>query len=103
MGNRIKPTVIRNIKSRREEVLFSSIPEITQPISPGTAHIITSLMESVVKMVPILFSLSSLAASSISSSSFFAASLFLFSAVLSVIQWEETQSDSALSLIIQTY
>ncbi len=49
MGNRIKPTVIRNIKSRREEVLFSSIPEITQPISPGTAHIITSLMESVVK------------------------------------------------------
>ena len=49
MGNRIKPTVIRSIKSRREEVLFSSIPEITQPISPGTAHIITSLMESVVK------------------------------------------------------
>ena len=49
MGNRIKPTVIRNIKSRREEVLFSSIPEITQPISPGTAHIITSLMESVIK------------------------------------------------------
>ena len=49
MGNRIKPTVIRNIKNRREEVLFSSIPEITQPISPGTAHIITSLMESVVK------------------------------------------------------
>ena len=49
MGNRIKPTVIRNIKSRREEVLFSSIPEITQPISPVTAHIITSLMESVVK------------------------------------------------------
>jgi len=49
MGNRIKPTVIRNIKSRSGEVLFSSIPEITQPISPGTAHIITSLMKSVVK------------------------------------------------------
>ncbi|MEC9018687.1 MAG: PBP1A family penicillin-binding protein [Nitrospinota bacterium] len=49
MGNRIKPTVIRNIKSRSGEVLFSSIAEITQPISPGTAHIITSLMKSVVK------------------------------------------------------
>ncbi|MEC7786723.1 MAG: PBP1A family penicillin-binding protein [Nitrospinota bacterium] len=49
MGNRIKPTVIRNIKSRSGEVLFSSVPEITQPISPGTAHIITSLMKSVVK------------------------------------------------------
>jgi len=49
MGNLIKPTVIRNIKSRSGEDLFSSIPEITQPISPGTAHIITSLMKSVVK------------------------------------------------------
>ena len=49
MGNLIKPTAIRNIKSRNGEVLFTSIPEITQPIAPGTAHIITSLLESVVQ------------------------------------------------------
>lgn len=49
MGNLVKPTAIRNIKSRSGEVLFASVPEVTQPITPGTAHIITSLMESVVK------------------------------------------------------
>ena len=49
MGNLIKPTAIRNIKSRNGEVLFTSIPKITQPIAPGTAHIITSLLESVVQ------------------------------------------------------
>jgi len=49
MGKQIKPTAIRNIKSRDGEVLFTSIPETTQPITPGTAHIITSLLESVVQ------------------------------------------------------
>ena len=49
MGTLIKPTAIRNIKSRNGELLFTSVPESTQPISPGTAHIITSLMQSVIK------------------------------------------------------
>ena len=49
MGKLIKPAAIRNIKSRNGEVLFTSVPETTQPISPGTAHIITSLMQSVVQ------------------------------------------------------
>jgi penicillin-binding protein 1A len=49
MGTLIKPAAIRNIKSRNGEVLFSSVPKSTQPISPGTAHIITSLMQSVIK------------------------------------------------------
>ncbi|MBC8283289.1 MAG: PBP1A family penicillin-binding protein, partial [Nitrospinae bacterium] len=49
MGNLIKPTAIRNIKSRSGEILFTAVPEVTQPISPGTAHIITSLMESVIQ------------------------------------------------------
>ena len=31
------------------EVFFSAIPKIPQPIAPGTAHIITSLLESVVQ------------------------------------------------------
>ena len=49
MGTLIKPAAIRNIKSRSGEVLFTSVPETTQPITPGTAHIITSLMQSVIK------------------------------------------------------
>ena len=49
LGNLIKPTAIRNIKNRSGEVLFTAVPEITKPLSPGTAHIITSLMQSVVK------------------------------------------------------
>jgi penicillin-binding protein 1A len=49
MGTLIKPAAIRNIKSRNGELLFASVPESTQPISPGTAHIITSLMQSVIK------------------------------------------------------
>ena len=44
-----KPTVIRNIKSRQGKLLFTAEPETTQPISPETAHIMTSLMQSVVK------------------------------------------------------
>lgn len=49
MGNQIKPSAIRYIKNRKGEILFTSVPEITQPISPGTAFIITSLMQSVVQ------------------------------------------------------
>jgi penicillin-binding protein 1A len=49
MGTLIKPAAIRSIKSRSGEVLFTSVPKITQPITPGTAHIITSLMQSVIK------------------------------------------------------
>ena len=49
LGKLVKPTVIRNIKSRSGEVLFSSTPEITHPISPGTAYAITSLLQSVVQ------------------------------------------------------
>jgi penicillin-binding protein 1A len=49
MGTLIKPAAIRNIKSRNGELIFTSVPESTQPISPGTAHIITSLMQSVIK------------------------------------------------------
>jgi len=49
LGNLIKPTAIRNITNRNGEVLFTAAPEITQPLSPGTAHIITSLLQSVVK------------------------------------------------------
>ena len=49
LGNMTKPTVIRNIKSRQGKLLFTAEPETTQPISPETAHIMTSLMQSVVK------------------------------------------------------
>lgn len=49
LGSLIKPTAITNIKSRSGEVLFTAAPEITQPITPGTAHIITSLMQSVIQ------------------------------------------------------
>jgi penicillin-binding protein 1A len=49
MGTLIKPAAVRNIKSRSGEVLFTAVPESTQPITPGTAHIITSLMQSVIQ------------------------------------------------------
>ncbi|MEK9628536.1 MAG: PBP1A family penicillin-binding protein [Nitrospinota bacterium] len=49
LGNLVKPTAIRNIKNRSGEVLFTAVPETTHPISPGTAHVITSLMQSVIK------------------------------------------------------
>lgn len=49
MGTLIKPAAIRYIKSRSGEVLFTSVPKSTQPITPGTAHIITSLMQSVIQ------------------------------------------------------
>ena len=49
MGTLIKPAAIRSIKSRSGEVLFTVVPETTQPITPGTAHIITSLMKSVIQ------------------------------------------------------
>ncbi len=48
-GTLIKPTAIRNIKNRKGEVLFTATPKITQPISPGVAYIITSLLQSVVE------------------------------------------------------
>ena len=49
LGKLIKPTAIRSITNRTDELLFTATPEITQPLSPGTAHIITSLLQSVVK------------------------------------------------------
>ena len=49
MGTLFKPAAIRSIKSRSGEVLFSAVPKTTQPITPGTAHIITSLMKSVIQ------------------------------------------------------
>ena len=49
LGSMTKPTVIRNIKSRQGKVLFTAEPETTQPISSATAHIMTSLMQSVVQ------------------------------------------------------
>ena len=47
-GTLIKPTAIRNIQNRKGEVLYTAAPEITQPISPGVAYTITSLLQSVV-------------------------------------------------------
>lgn len=47
-GTLIKPSAIRNIQNRKGEVLYTSTPDVTQPISPGVAYIVTSLMQSVV-------------------------------------------------------
>ena len=49
MGSMTKPTVIRNIKSRQGKLLFTEESETTQPISTATAHIMTSLMKSVIQ------------------------------------------------------
>ena len=48
-GTLIKPSAIRNIQDRKGEVLYTSTPETTHPISPGTAYTITSLLQSVVE------------------------------------------------------
>ena len=48
-GTLIKPSAIRNIQNRKSEILFSSKPEITQPLSPSVAYTVTSLMQSVVE------------------------------------------------------
>ena len=48
-GTLIKPSAIRNIQNRKGEILYSSSPDITQPISPGIAYTITSLLQSVVE------------------------------------------------------
>ena len=48
-GTLIKPDSIRNIQNRKGEILYASKPEITQPISPGVAYTITSLLQSVVE------------------------------------------------------
>ena len=48
-GTLIKPSAIKNIQNRKGEILYASKPEITQPISPGVAYTITSLLQSVVE------------------------------------------------------
>ena len=48
-GTLIKPSAIRNIKNRKGEILYTSNPETIQPISPGIAYTITSLLQSVVE------------------------------------------------------
>ncbi len=48
-GTLIKPNAIRNIQNRKGEILYTSTPEITQPITPGVAYTITSLLQSVVE------------------------------------------------------
>ena len=48
-GTLIKPSAIRNIKNRKGEILYTSTPETIQPISPGVAYTITSLLQSVVE------------------------------------------------------
>ncbi|MBT3922590.1 MAG: PBP1A family penicillin-binding protein [Nitrospina sp.] len=48
-GTLIKPSAIRNIQNRKGEILYASSPEITQPISSGTAYTVTSLLQSVVE------------------------------------------------------
>ena len=48
-GTLIKPRSIRNIQNRKGEILYTAKPEITQPISPGVAYTITSLLQSVVE------------------------------------------------------
>ena len=48
-GELVKPSAIRNIQNRKGEILYTPIPEISQPISPGVAYTITSLLQSVVK------------------------------------------------------
>ncbi|MBT4049522.1 MAG: PBP1A family penicillin-binding protein, partial [Nitrospina sp.] len=48
-GTLIKPRSIRSIQNRKGEILYTAKPEITQPISPGVAYTITSLLQSVVE------------------------------------------------------
>jgi len=49
MGTRIEPLAIRNIKNRKDKILYTAEPELTQPISSGVAYTITSLLQSVVQ------------------------------------------------------
>ncbi len=48
-GTLIKPNAIRSIQNRKGEVLYIPIPEATQPITPGVAYTITSLLQSAVE------------------------------------------------------
>ena len=48
-GELVKPSAIRNIQNRKGEILYTPTLEISQPISPGVAYTITSLLQSVVK------------------------------------------------------
>ena len=48
-GDLVKPSAIRNIQNRKGEILYTPTPEISQPISPGVAYTITSLLQSVVE------------------------------------------------------
>ncbi|MBT7935613.1 MAG: PBP1A family penicillin-binding protein [Nitrospina sp.] len=48
-GTLIKPRSIRSIQNRKGEILYTAKPEIPQPISPGVAYTITSLLQSVVE------------------------------------------------------
>ena len=49
MGQRIEPISVRYIKNRKDEVVYTSTPKVTQPISSGVAYIITNLLQSVVQ------------------------------------------------------
>ncbi len=49
MGRRVTPTAVRYINNRDGETLYETEPEVTQPISSGVAHTITSLLQSVVE------------------------------------------------------
>jgi len=48
-GTLTKPRSIRYIQNRKGEILYTSKPEISHPISPGVAYTITSLLQSVVE------------------------------------------------------
>jgi penicillin-binding protein 1A len=48
-GIRIKPQSIRYVEDRNGKILYKNSQKITQPITSGTAQIITSLLQSVVQ------------------------------------------------------
>jgi len=48
-GKRINPIGIRYIQNRDGETVFTPTPEITEPLTPGVAYTITSLLQSVVQ------------------------------------------------------
>lgn len=48
-GERVSPTAVRLIENRSGELLYSAQPNVTNPITSGLAHTITSLMQSVVQ------------------------------------------------------
>lgn len=49
LGRRIEPTAVRYIQDRNGNILFTAQPKIEQVLSEGAAHIITSLLQSVVQ------------------------------------------------------